>query len=199
VNSTQSMTSTKLGNGHYLIGGGRFIVRRVSPKQLGETGPVQWQMFEAREDGTEGEWCQTFDTKAEAIEAAASIPPEVEPTVIQMQSADPYRATNYGVLLESVARYAVGGRGFHNPSFFHTIEVWINRNGLDPNNRPTETELTVLMSAQASVISQMPNRNIYGDEVLLMGDLVNLRLGDLDLGTYRIESRYLADPYLVKV
>jgi len=121
------------------------------------------------------------------------------PVQIEMTSADPYRLKNYGVLLESVARYSVAGRGFHNPHHNHTIEVWFNREGQDPHGRPTpgDQPYTVLMSAKASVISTMKNTNVYGDETLHIGDAVDLYAGDYLIGKYVIEARPLCDPYLV--
>lgn len=118
---------------------------------------------------------------------------------VEMVPADAYRTEHYGVLLASAAKYGVQGRGFHNPSFFHVVEVWENREGQDPHGRPTEAKHTVLLNAQPSVISTRPNTDLYADETLLIGTEVELVVNGFPIGSYRIEAGRLSDPTLVPI
>lgn len=117
-------------------------------------------------------------------------------TTIELQPASEYRRNSYGILFESVKTYTIAGRDVHNSGSQHKIEVWFNRKpGIDPNGRSTTDQITVLTSAQAVMIAGTPvDRPERGGE-LRPGDEVELR----GFGTYRVVTRWLCDPELVRV
>lgn len=114
---------------------------------------------------------------------------------------DTYRAETYGITYESVTLHQVGGSGVYNRSFNHKVQVWANRDGVDPQGNATDAARWIALSAQASVISAHPGRPAqYGDE-LRTGGTVALIVSDDDgvrfLGGFTVTARRMSDPILV--
>lgn len=116
-------------------------------------------------------------------------------TVIDMVPADAYRLSNYGIALVSRTKHVVRGKGVHNPGFNHRVEVWFNTNGTDPHGKTTQDATTVLLSATATVLSNMGDGDQYGPD-LVVGERVILMLKNRSLGVFSIVAGNLCDPYL---
>jgi hypothetical protein len=93
----------------------------------------------------------------------------------------------------------VCGKGVHNRSFNHRVDVWENKGGMDPNGRPTTDSHTVILNAVASVISATPGEALNHGVDLGIGDEVALTIAGLPIGTFVITAQPLADPYLVRI
>ena len=129
-------------------------------------------------------------------------------TTIDLTAASDYQREHYGVLLESVTQHSVTGKGVHNRSHPHTVDVWANRlefaDGraecyLDPRGRATEAPYSFLLKAQAVVISiNKIDRPAQGD-TLAIGDIVRLTVHGFSIGWFQIMALPLHDPHLVPV
>jgi len=134
-------------------------------------------------------------------ENAATIPDlTAYDTMILVVPVDAYRAEHYGIAYESASLHMVKGPNVHNRSFNHTIQVWNNRDGKDPQGKDTDAARWVTTSARASMITSHPGqRAIYGDD-LRIGGTVALIASDEDgvrfLGGFTVTNQFLSDPIL---
>jgi hypothetical protein len=147
-------------------------------------------------------------------------------TIIVIGEADAYDREHYGITGRSVGTYYVTGPNVHNRHHAHQINVWDNtvrpnrtqgepvryvgnygmKSGgpgkyRDPNGNDTDAATSVLMSAQASVITaHAALRPTPAVGTLTVGDVVTLvdGVGRL-IGTYRVTSKMLSDPYLAPI
>lgn len=142
---------------------------------------------------------------------------------IDLALASEYRRTTYGVEYESTTLHKMTGKGLHNPSFPHRIDVWDNtrrpnpRNGqpvrfgdygpvdggngryLGPDRRATDDEQTFTVSAQSVMLAARPvERAPYGAD-LAVGQTVTVRYPDGRTVDMVVTARQLADPVLVPV
>lgn len=122
-------------------------------------------------------------------------------TPILVTPVDPDRAEAYGITYESSSVHRVTGAGVFNREFNHTIQVWTNRDGRDPQGNATEAARWITTKAQASVITSRPGEpKIYGEE-LRTGGTVALIVSDENgvrfLGGFTVEARRMSDPVLV--
>lgn len=120
-------------------------------------------------------------------------------TVIDLIPTGDYRRNTYGVILQSKTVHQITGRGVHNRHFDHRLDVWMNANGIDPKGKPTTEDLSFLWSAQPSVISTQRLAGPEQGEVLALEEVVVLRIGERELGRYRITHQMHHDPHMVKV
>jgi hypothetical protein len=125
---------------------------------------------------------------------------------IEVQPAGDYWRDNYGILLESASVHAASGRGFHNPSFNHVVQVWENRPAkggphkgevVTPDGKLTDETHTVCLKAQPTVISAHPGEPLKYGPALSVGTRVRLEVGGYPIGEYVVQARQLADPILV--
>jgi hypothetical protein len=144
---------------------------------------------------------------------------------IEMSYADS-NAQSYGIMFES--KYVHTVKGSRNREYPHRIKIWANMfrknphpgeirytdfgsiggegKYLDPQNRGTDEPVSVLMSAEAIVITNsgsntgtIASGQVYGED-LAMGDTVTLKLPNGTIhGPYVIEARPLHDPHLTPV
>lgn len=131
--------------------------------------------------------------------------------VINLDPADAYRRENYGVLLTSQTTHRFTGRGIHNPSFSHCLDVWTNKVHPDPELRSsakpyrdphghsTDQGFSFLWSAQASVISLSPIARAPEGVTLQLGVVVTPLVHGYPLGDFQIRARRGYDPHLVQV
>lgn len=129
-------------------------------------------------------------------------------TRIDLKPDTDYRRDNYGVLLVSETLHTMSGRGVHNRSFNHEIEVWENRpakwNGADPDQlvtphgEPTEERYTFLTKAVPTVITAWPEERQEQGPGLAVGDQVELYVHGLSIGTFTVTAGVLRDPILLK-
>lgn len=123
------------------------------------------------------------------------------PTVV-LRPASEYRAKTYGIIFESETLHDFFGSGIHNRHHQHRLEVWENRDGLDPHGQPTAEAYSYLWSPQAIVITAergVPEKVGFD---LKIGDVVEVALDEgalLSVGTFQVRARPLRDPHLVKV
>lgn len=115
---------------------------------------------------------------------------------------------SYGILFVSETQHRMTGKGLHNRSFDHIVQVWENRQTAafpegtlaDPwGNATTETH-TFAMKAQATVLTahREEPRFAYGD-TLAVGDTVTLTIAGLPIGEFQIVARPLRDPMLERI
>lgn len=115
---------------------------------------------------------------------------------------------HYGILFVSETKHAMTGKGLHNRSFDHIVQVWENRETAalpagtlsDPwGNATTETH-TFAMKAQATVLTahRETPRFAYGDTIAV-GDTVTLTIAGLLVGTFAVVARPLRDPVLERI
>lgn len=141
--------------------------------------------------------------------------------IIDLVPASAYDRENYGILFDGAALHTMTGRGVHSRHHPHRIQLWDN--SIRPNNDPefwsefsgkrgpgayvgpdgkgTDAQLSIVLNAQAVVISAYadPDALSYGD-ALAIGDVVQLRYPDGTVtGAWQITARDLADPVLVPV
>lgn len=58
----------RLAPGLYVTADGRYQIQRVDPREWGGEGQVVWHVYE-NDNGVQGEYCQSYATKADALEA----------------------------------------------------------------------------------------------------------------------------------
>lgn len=121
--------------------------------------------------------------------------------VINLVPADDYRRDSYGILLESETVHRFTGRGIHNPSFDHKLEVWENRRRasddkvIDPNGVPSSERYSYRFAALPTVISAHPGEPVKHGDVLQIGDLVEIRISGYAVGLLRIEAKPYHNPH----
>lgn len=121
---------------------------------------------------------------------------------INMISA-PMNRQHYGIRLVSETEHKVTGRGVHNPSHMHTVEVWENgawgNPDTDPRGLPFTEPYTYLMSPQSITISTMVTEPVAEGETLALGQVVELQRNGRTLGMFRIDADPLHNPHLTAV
>lgn len=127
---------------------------------------------------------------------------------IHLQPADA-NSRSYGILMESTTRHAFGGRGIHNPSFDHRLDVWVNRRRddyagqaeafRDPQGRMTAEPYSYLWKPEAVVIGLNPAPRPERGLGLALGDVVTLLIHGYSLGDFQIRARRTYDPHMVPV
>lgn len=135
--------------------------------------------------------------------------------------------TGYGITHRSVGTVRMTGKGIHNPSHAHTLNVWDNtgrpnlHNGqpvrfvgqygkteggngayMCPNGRATDSALSLLFSAEATVISahrsgfERPATPV----TLALGDTVTVADTDGNvIGRFTVAAKPLHNPHLEPV
>lgn len=121
-------------------------------------------------------------------------------TMILVVPADTYQSEHYGIAYESRSLHLVKGPNVHNRAFSHTIQVWNNRDGKDPQGKNTDAARWITTSAQESMITAHPGeQKIYGED-LRIGGTVALIVSDDDgiwfLGGFTVTNQFLSDPIL---
>lgn len=129
---------------------------------------------------------------------------------VDLKDAGDYRRDNYGVLMESVTRHTVTGKGVHNRGYNHRVDIWENRPSrardadpsviVDPHGNPTAERYSYLLKAEAGVIAAHPYEREPQGADLAPGDVLTLRIYGYDLGDFQIRvTRAFHDPELVLV
>lgn len=109
---------------------------------------------------------------------------------------------SYGIRLVSESLHRITGKGIHNPSFNHKLQIWENgaygNPETDPHGNPFTEPWSYLWSAVPSVISAHPmKRDILGP-TLAVGEEITLKVGGYPLGDFILTAGRWMDPYLVK-
>lgn len=118
---------------------------------------------------------------------------------ITLHPAEPHRAAEYGLLMESDTQHDVVGPYVHNRNHRHSIQVWENRNGTDPSGRPATEPYSYRLSAQPTVIDLGQVKRDPVGPTLNVLDVVQLSIHGFVLGEFLIVSRDYADPILEPV
>lgn len=148
-------------------------------------------------------------------------------TTIEMCPGDKTDGT-YGICFRSVFVYRINGKGIHNPTFPHRINVWNNTSRLNsdpdrfspaigrkvgpgryisPHGHGTDDMMTVTTSAESTAITNngtntgtVASGQVYADRALTIGERIVLLLpGGSNSGPFVITARPCADPVLVPV
>lgn len=136
---------------------------------------------------------------------------------IQIVKLDtPRQVSASSVIGESVERFRVLGRGVHNPSFNHIVQVWSNgfhecsrycgvdgpcrRAGkmLDPRGRETQDDLSFLLAAVPSVISAHREKPFVTGPPVAVGQQIVLE-GVAFWAAFRVDVERLYDPHLTQL
>jgi hypothetical protein len=128
-------------------------------------------------------------------------------TRIDLKPADDYRRDNYGVLLESETLHTMSGRGVHNRSFNHEIQVWENRPSkvtvadpdqlVTPHGQPTEERYHFQTKAVPTVLTAWKEERQEQGPGLAVGDQVELYVQGFSIGTFTVTAGVLRDPILL--
>jgi hypothetical protein len=127
--------------------------------------------------------------------------------IIDLVEAD---SNDYGILLQSKTVHRFVGKGVHNPSFDHLLQVWQNRPSrargadlnrvVDPHGRPTNEFYSYMFSAIPSVISLVPRGPQPEHGVTLeLGAVVTLRIHGYVIGIFQVRAQVAHDPHLVLI
>lgn len=122
-------------------------------------------------------------------------------TIIHMATAND-NSQSYGIRLVSISLHRITGKGIHNPSFNHKLQVW--ENGAygdpktDPYGKPFTEAFSYLWSAVPSVISAHPQKADILGPTLAVGDGITLMIGGYPIGDFVLTAGRWTDPYLVK-
>jgi hypothetical protein len=138
-------------------------------------------------------------------------------------------SNSYGITHQSTHVYRTSGGRFQSPHSPHRVVVWSNAHRLnphpgevrptefgsiggegkylDPHNKGTDDPVTIILTAECSVISAHGNGTgmpasgqVFAAEPLAVGDVVHLRYPDGTVSAgYVVTARPLADPELLPV
>jgi hypothetical protein len=147
--------------------------------------------------------------------------------LIPLRPGSEYDRTSYGITHRSEHVYRVTGKGVHNRSFPHRVQVWDNtvrpntdpdqlteftgRVGpgayIDPQGKGTDAATTVTTSAESIAITRTGantgtavSGQVYAPHTMTIGDYILLVYPDGTLSDpYVLTARPLGDPGLVPV